>query len=309
MRNTFSKKLYDMIKKDKDVVIVLADLGYTVFDDIEKEFPGRIINVGIAEQNMVGVAAGLAISGKKPLIYSIVPFVTFRCLEQIRVDLCYNELDVKIVGIGSGFSYGSCGPTHQAIEDLSIMKSLPNMKVMCPASSDEVALTMDYIFRNKGPAYISLTKNTAYGKFAPRKVSDYSYQILEGDEIAVLVNGSILSNVYEACIELKKEGISVAVYSLPFIKPFDVGAVKEILKKFNRILTIEEHNVVGGFGSSVAEIIAENTSEINNQIVFKRKGVKDTYIHEVGSHDFFLNINGLSKDKIKEDLREFAGNK
>lgn len=305
MRDAFAKKLHKLMQKDSSIVILLADLGYTVFDEIEKQFPERIINVGIAEQNMAGVAAGLARAGKRPLIYSIVPFATFRCLEQIRVDLCYNELDVKIVGIGSGFSYGSCGPTHHAIEDVSVMRSLPNMDVIVPSCSAEVESAMDYAFSRKNPVYITLAKRRSNEFKELKAASNLSNQLLKGKEVAVICSGTILENACSACQELKEGNVRVSLFSMPFIKPFDLELMKTIIRDYRAILTIEEHSLIGGLRTAVSEVIAENI-HLNPKLIFSSIGIDDCYTHEVGSQNFFMEKAGLSISQITGKIRELV---
>src|SRR4030042_3185959 len=172
MRNAFAKKLFQLAKKNKDIFLLTGDLGFAVFEKFQRSFPKRFFNAGVAEQNMLGVAAGLALSGKTVFVYSIIPFVTMRCLEQIRNDICMQDLDVKIIGVGAGLNYGPAGPTHHAIEDISIMRSLPNMMVVSPASPREAALALEASLCCKKPVYIRLSKS-----IGPIEISEGSFQM------------------------------------------------------------------------------------------------------------------------------------
>jgi transketolase len=303
MRNTTINYILEAAKKDPNIVLMTADLGYSVMEKFMEELPKQFINTGIAEQNMIGVAAGLALSGKKVFVYTIAPFATMRCFEQIRVDVCYQNLDVTIVGVGGGFAYGTLGTTHYALEDISIMRSLPNMKVMCPADPNEAISVVEKALQMGGPSYIRLNRGgevNIVGSIDQKSiVVGDPIGITEGKNntgVAVFSCGNILSEAHKAVGMLNEKGKVVSLFSFPFVKPVNKEILIDIIKKHKTIFTVEEHTVIGGFGSMIAEIIAEE--DLGVKLV--RLGVEDKYFDFVGKQDYMRDAAGISAEKIEK---------
>ena len=305
MRTAFIKALVDYARADKRIFLLVGDLGYSVVEPLSEEFPDRFINVGVAEQNMTGVAAGLALSGKIVFTYSIANFPTLRCLEQIRNDVCYHEANVKIIAIGGGFSYGAQGVTHHGTEDLAIMRVLPNMCVVAPGDPVETALATRAIVERPGPCYLRLGKarEPVVHAAPPDFQLGRAITVKHGDDITVITTGGMLFNVMQAAEQLEQHGISVRVLSMHTLKPLDIEAVMAAAKQTGRIIAVEEHSVIGGLGSAVADVIAESD---NLQTAFKRLGIGDVFSHKVGSQDFLRQAHGLSLQAIIEAVREMV---
>ena len=292
MRTAFIETLIQLAKKDDTVFLITPDMGYSVLEKFRDEFPNQFLNSGIAEQNTISVAAGLASSGYTVFVYSLIPFVTMRCFEQVRLDLAYNNTNVKLVGIGAGLTYGSLGASHHAIEDIAIMRSIPNMTVLCPGDPIETRELVKRSYEKNGPVYIRLGKNgEANIHDANTRIEiGKSIEITQGTDFALITTSNTLELGKQWTDEWKNENLSVSLISMPSIKPFDNSKINELLSKQIPILTLEEHNVIGGLGSAVAEIIA--TSE--KSVPFKRIGINDVFSHDVGSHNYqrkMINFN------------------
>ena len=292
MRTAFIETLIQLAKKDDTVFLITPDMGYSVLEKFRDEFPNQFLNSGIAEQNTISVAAGLASSGYTVFVYSIIPFVTMRCFEQVRLDLAYNNTNVKLVGIGAGLTYGSLGASHHAIEDIAIMRSIPNMTVLCPGDPIETRELVKRSYEKNGPVYIRLGKNgEANIHDANTRIEiGKSIEITQGTDFALITTSNTLELGKQWTDEWKNENLSVSLISMPSIKPFDNSKINELLSKQIPIMTLEEHNVIGGLGSAVAEIIA--TSE--KSVPFKRIGINDVFSHYVGSHNYqrkMINFN------------------
>jgi transketolase len=292
LRTAFIETLIQLAKKDDTVFLITPDMGYSVLEKFRDEFPNQFLNSGIAEQNTISVAAGLASSGYTVFVYSIIPFVTMRCFEQVRLDLAYNNTNVKLVGIGAGLTYGSLGASHHAIEDIAIMRSIPNMTVLCPGDPIETRELVKRSYEKNGPVYIRLGKNgEANIHDANTRIEiGKSIEITQGTDFALITTSNTLELGKQWTDEWKNENLSVSLISMPSIKPFDNSKINELLSKQIPILTLEEHNVIGGLGSAVAEIIA--TSE--KSVPFKRIGINDVFSHDVGSHNYqrkMINFN------------------
>jgi transketolase len=307
MRTSFAKHLMEIFQVDNSTIMVLADIGYTVFEDLEKQFPGRIINVGIAEQNMAGISAGLALSGKNVWMYTIAPFVTLRCLEQIKLDIMFHNLAVHIVGIGSGFSYEHAGPTHHAVDDIGVMRLLPNGVVTSPGTPDEIVMCMDYVSKVRSPSYMSIEKRKA----PEIKVQNREGQLniyKRGESAVIFASGGALRHAFASTELLSKEGIEVSLYSVPIIKPIDTNTIIKIVSRYKHVFTVEEHSIIGGLGTSISEII----SETGKDIILTRLGAPDEFIHEIGAKDYLLNRIGISAESIAIKVKNkinLVGNK
>lgn len=297
MRNAFVRTLFSLAQKDDRVVLMTGDLGFGVLSDYQSELPEQFLNAGIAEQNMTGVAAGLALCGKNVFTYSIANFSTLRCLEQIRNDVAYHNLNVKIVSIGSGMAYGSSGVTHHATEDIAIMRALPNLSVFSPGDPVEAAVLTRRIYEHEGPCYLRLGK----GREEHVHEDDVDFEIgqalpiFEKGDRAVFVTGPILGRAYRAVSLLNEQGRTTRLYSFPTIKPLDVDKIKAIARDTELILTVEEHNLDGGFGGAVAEVLACMPPP---HATLKRLGLVNHYAMEVGSQDYLRDLYGLTAEAI-----------
>jgi len=298
MRTAYCMALHEIMQKNNRVFALTADIGYRNFDDIIADFPKRFINVGVAEANMMGLAAGLAMFDKIPFTFTIAPFVTMRCLEQIRVDLCYQKLPVKIIGAGGGFVYGPQGVTHHAIEEIGMLRTLPNMTIISPADPVQTGKAIYATMEIDGPVYIRIGRNNEPAVY-PAK---YAYQIgkadilLEGEDISLIAHGSMVKNSLDAASILSQEGIRAKVINMHTVKPVDRKEILRCAKKTSGIITVEEHNVIGGLGSAVAEVLAE---ESVCPVFFKRLGLNDTYLkmtakHADLQHEYGLDCEGIA---------------
>lgn len=296
MRDMFVETLLDIAKADKNVHLLTGDLGFGVLKPFFDELPNQITNVGIAEQNMTGFATGMALEGKIVFTYSIGNFPTLRTLEQIRNDAAYHEANVKIVSIGGGFAYGALGMSHHATEDLAIMRALPNVSVFSPGDLIETKYATKAIYNTKGTCYLRL------GRGGGKKIHDDSIKVkigkpikvVEGEKIAILTTGAILEEGLKAVEMLNEKNIFPSLYSFPNIKPLEVEAIKDISLENEILFTVEEHNISGGFGSAISEIL--NSYVRKNRIVMI--GINDTYSSVVGNQEYLREFYGLSASKI-----------
>ena len=301
MRNAYLSALYDLAKDNKDILALVADNGAIVYDEYRKDFPDRFINFGIAEANMVSVAAGLASCGKIPFAYTISCFITMRAFEQIRNDVCLQKMNVKLVGIGAGFVYSSLGPTHHATKDLALMRALPNMTIFSPADPLESKNATFAAAEIQGPVYIRL----ATGGTPKIYKNDYTFKVghgvilNEGTDVSIIATGGIVHEVVLAVEELEKIGISVRPINIHTIKPIDKEIILRAANDTAAILTVEEHSVYGGLGSSVAEILMENNQ---SPVKFKRLGLDGVFASGYGSYQEMKEMNGLSKKDIVREV-------
>ncbi len=300
MRAAFIKSLTGLAKNNKNIFLLTGDLGYSVFEPFIRKFPGRFFNIGVAEANMVGIAAGLALSGKAVFIYSIVPFVTMRCFEQIRNDLCLQKLNVKIIGVGAGLTYGTAGPTHYSIEDIAIMRSLPNMTVVCPGDPFEAGQAIKSSLTINGPVYVRLGKtgepnvNSDFKKFKIGKAR----LIINGSDLTIMATGNMLYTAMQVVSKLRAKGVHARLISMHTIKPLDRDIILKAASQTKAIFTIEEHILIGGLGSAVAEVVAEAGSGV----LFKRLALPDSYPLEIGSQSFLRSKLGLGVDNITGNI-------
>lgn len=282
MRKTFINTLVNLARKDKNIWLLTPDMGFSILEVFFKEFPERAINTGIAEQNAMAVAAGLALAGKKVYVYSIIPFVTMRCFEQVRDDVCYMNNNVKIIGVGAGFAYGSAGATHHATEDIAIMRALPNMQVYAPADCFEVEEIVKQTAANNNPTYIRLGNKSVVD--LPRiPVNLGKARVLsEGKDTAVIFTGDIAEQALLLSEKLKQAGKTPYLISMPCLKPIDGEIIKMLAEKGADIYSLEEHNIYGGLASAVSECLAR----IDKKVKFTPIAVPDKFSHYVGNRSF-----------------------
>lgn len=296
MRTSFIETLRRLAREDGNIHLLSADMGFSVFEGFQKEFPDRFLNMGISEANMASVAAGLSMAGKTVYLYSFVPFVTLRCLEQIRVDVCYHNADVKIIGLGGGLTYAMEGPTHHAIEDIAVMRALPNMTVVCPGDPTEVELAVEASARQKGPFYIRIGKKgeSAVHQKKPEFKIGKGIKLTEGSDLTLIATGNMLHSAFEASKMLCKSGISARVISMHTVKPIDTGIILKSAAETGKIFTLEEHSRIGGLGSAVTEVLADN----DQKCFFRRIALPDNFIYAVGHQECLRNLHSLSVEKI-----------
>jgi len=292
MRTAFINTLIERARTDEQIFLLTPDLGFSVFEKYIELYPDRYLNVGIAEQNAIGVAAGLALSGYKVYVYSIIPFLTMRCFEQIRIDVAYMSLNVKLVGVGGGYSYGPAGATHHAIEDIAIMRSLPNMRLCCPGDPLEAKQLIEQSLLLPGPMYIRLGKNNEpfiHAKDDLVKFGEASI-IKKGRDFALITTGNMLEQGKSWVDSWISEGYDPEFISMHTIKPIDEKVVLSIIDRGLNIITLEEHSIIGGLGSAVSEIVAAAGSCCK---VIK-VGIPDIFSHYVGSQGSHRKHYGLA---------------
>lgn len=301
MRDTFVRTLVELAKQDKNIELITGDLGFGVLKPYYEAVPDQFTNAGIAEQNMTTVAAGMALEGKTVFTYSIGNFPTLRCLEQIRNDCAYHNANVKIVCVGGGFVYGSLGMSHQATEDLAILRALPDVVVMAPADLVEAEECTKALAKYPGTAYLRLGRGGE--KRIHDKIENFqigkAIKVHDGEKIAIFSTGAIFEEVTAAYDELKEKGYNPAVYTFPTVKPIDKETIEEVARGFDLIVTCEEHNIVGGFGSSVAEVLAEMKDK---KAVLMRIGLNDEYSVRVGNQKYLRQQYGIDAKSIVERI-------
>ena len=309
MRASYISSLIDLAKEDESIFLLVGDVGYGLVEPYAKQFPERFINIGIAEQNMIGIAAGLALSSKTVFVYSIANFPILRCLEQIRNDVCYHNADVKIVTSGGGLIYGALGASHHVTEDIAVMRTLPNMTVVAPGDPAEAVLATRGVAQLSGPCYLRLgrTADPEVHRAYPAFQIGRAVKVREGSDITLIASGGILYNVVQAAQQLAQQGIEASVLSMHTLKPLDRAAVLSAAEETGAIITIEEHSIIGGLGSAVAEVLAEGES-LN--VAFKRMGVPDEFCSHVGNRDYMLALYSLSMEGIVTSAKNMvAGRK
>jgi transketolase len=304
MRTTFINTLIELAEEDDRIFLIIADLGFSVVEEFERKFPKRFINVGIAEGNAVSIAAGLALSGKIPYVYSIASFITMRAFEQIRVDCAYMNLPVKLIGVGGGVAYGPAGATHHAIEDLAIMRSLPNMLVFAPGDPWETENIVKSIKDIDSPAYVRLSKNNEPILSKMNSVFNVGKANLlyRGDDLTLITTGNTFELGSNIGNSLRKKGIAAELVNMHTVKPIDKEYILDRIKNNKPIFTIEEHNIIAGLGSAVAEIISES----KHNPIFKRFGIPDEYSHFVGSQNFIRKKWLLTEDSILNKIMDIV---
>lgn len=297
MRNAFANEVTKLGAEDPRVVLLSGDIGNKLFDKFKEKAPTRFFNCGVAEANMMGVAAGLALSGLRPFVYTITPFTTTRCLEQIRVDACYHRAPVVIVGTGSGLSYAELGPTHHSCEDMAILRVLPGMTVLAPCDEVEVRLGLRAALANDGPVYMRIGKKgePLIHKTAPDFRIGRSITVRPGSDVCLLSAGTIMSAALRAADALAARGISARVESFHTIKPLDTRLLEEVFDRYPVVAVVEEHSRLGGLGGSVAEWLAARGRARARLVAF---GTDDAFMHEIGSQEYARRRFGLTAENI-----------
>ena len=305
-REAYGEALKEIGGKNEQIVVLDADLSKSTKTNVfAKAYPQRFFNVGIAEQNLVGTAAGLAASGKTPFVSTFAMFAAGRAFEQIRNSVCYPKLNVKVAATHAGLTVGEDGASHQAIEDVSLMRSLPNMTVLVPADEEETRQAIAWAAAYQGPVYIRLGRMSVDNVspegyvFAPAKAA----VLTEGNDVALIANGVMVMAALEAAKTLAAEGIQARVINMASVKPLDAAAVVSAAKETGAIVTCEEHSIIGGLGSAVAEVLAEQAPA-----PLERVGVKDTF-GESGKPKELLAKYGLTAADVAEAARRVVARK
>jgi transketolase len=290
-----------LAERDSRVFLVVGDLGFGVTEPFAQRFPERYLNAGVAEQNMTGIAAGLALSGKIVFTYSIANFPVLRCLEQIRNDVCYHHANVKVVAVGGGFAYGSLGATHHATEDLAIMRALPEMSVVAPGDPEEAMAATEAVAAHDGPCYLRL------GRAGEQKVHKRPIHfqlgkavlVRDGTDLTLISTGGMLQTAVETADCLSRKGIQARVLSMHTIKPLDTNAVLIAAKETSAIFTVEEHSIIGGLGSAVAEILAESAEPA---VSFKRFALPSAFACKSGTQEYLRAQSGLDVESLSNAI-------
>lgn len=305
MRNAFVNELIDIAAEDPSVMLITADLGFGVFEKFQERFPSQFLNVGVAEQNMVGVATGLALEGRKVVVYSIANFVTLRCLEQIRNDACYHGVNITIVCSGGGFTYGALGMSHHATEDLSIMRALPGITLVAPCDAWEAGAATRALVYHDGVGYLRLEKSSKVFDSLGRGCFQIgrSRLIREGADLTLMATGGVVEEAVEAANRLEHKGIYCSVLSMHSLKPLDDEAIKRAVEKTAGIITIEENNVLGGLGGAVAESLMRQGAYPG---FLKSLGLQDQYTSVVGSQEYLRQKYEIDASAIAECCQQLV---
>ena len=294
MQKAYINSLYKLLQKDKNVISCLSDSGIDYDEMIAREFPNQVINFGISENNKVAAAAGLASCGKIPFVYTTSAVLVYRSYEFIRVDVCLQNKNVKLIGMGSGLSWSTLGPTHHTTEDIALLYQLPNLTILSPCSPKELEQCINYAYNHIGPVYVRM------GMSNEKEIYDENYKfvfgknnvIKEGKDVSIYVTGSIIEEVIEASKKLEANGFSIKIVNVATIKPFDKNSI--INEKNKYIVTVEEQNILGGIGSIISSIITEN----NLNIKLFKIGLNDSFAKGYGTYKEMLKMNNLDGDSI-----------
>lgn len=301
MRNAFADELTALAEQDPRIVLVSADIGNRLFDTFRARYPDRFYNVGVAEADMVGVAAGLALGGLRPVTYTIASFAVYRAYEQIRVDVGYHHLPVVMVGAGSGLSYAANGATHHSCEDIAVLRAIPGMTVACPADAWELRSLLRQSLRAEGPVYLRIGKKgePLVHADAPPLELGRGLSLRSGNDVTILSTGTILPEVLEAADELSRRNVSAEVVSFHTVKPLDVGLLEAAFANRRLVVTVEEHSRIGGLGSAVAEWKVDTALA---QARLLRLGTSDRFLHAASEQEHARCEQGLQARQIAASI-------
>lgn len=306
MRDAFFDKLYELARKDPNIVLVDADMGAPSLDKFRTDIPAQFVNVGIAEQNAITVACGLALGGKIPFTYAIAPFITLRCYEQIKVDMCAMRIPVTCIGVGAGFSYEDSGPTHHTTEDISIMRALPNIVILNSTDNIMASKCAEIAVNSKDPIYVRLDREPLPDLYDKNETfKDGVHCFKEGTDVCIVATGNMVHKALEVAKLLKKQSIDAAVVDVYRIKSVNKNLLVKHIKKSKKVVSLEEHLLDGGLGSIVAEIIADD----NINIPLKRLAIPDKYCYTYGGREAIRKTIGLDTKSVEKSIIEFCGKK
>lgn len=299
IRNVLIDSLTRIAQKDKRIVLLSGDIGFMILEGFAKKHPDRFINVGVAEQNMIGLAAGLSLTGYLPVCYTIASFAVTRNYEHIKVSVASQKLPVIIIGVGAGLSFSTASVTHHALDDIALMRNLPNMNIFSPADATEAEFCLKTAIRLRQPAYIRVSKSDEPDVVKAGNKLNFGKADLvkKGEKVAILATGPMVNSVLSAQKYFDKK-LTPEIYSLHTIKPIDSNLIRKLTSKFKLIVTVEEHSVVGGLGSVVADRILQNNPDVKLLTI----GTPDKFIFKIGSLDYVRNFAGLSPQKIARKI-------
>lgn len=299
MRNAFADEITRMAQADARVHLLSGDIGNRLFNKFQEKCPGRFFNCGVAEANMISVGAGMALSGLRPVAYTITTFITARCFEQIKLDVCYNEAPLVIVGVGAGLSYASLGPTHHSFEDIAILRTLPGLSVLAPADPAEVRSALRAAVAHPGPVYIRIGKKGEQAIFPepPEFVIGRARTVRTGGAACLIATGLVLLEALHAADALAARGIEVEVVHMPTIKPLDAAMLASVFHRHTLVGLVEEAALAGGFGSAVLEWAADADARSARVLRF---GMPDEFRHEAGEQEYARSLCGLRAGQIAD---------
>ena len=303
MRTAFIRALNELADRDERVCLIVGDLGYSVIEEFASKHPNQFVNAGVSEQNMIGLAVGMAMTGKTVFTYSIGNFATLRCIEQIRNDVCYHRANVKVVAVGGGLAYGNLGVTHHASEDVAIMRSLPNMTVVAPGDPVEARLATRAAVAHDGPFYLRLGKagEPVVHQEEPEFAIGKAITVHDGNDVTVIASGGMLATADKVACTLASQGLDVRLLSMHTIKPLDRDAVARAATQTRYVFTLEEHSVEGGLGGAVAEVMAELEP---GHAPLKRIGLRPEFNKTVGDQNYLKAMHGLNEESVLKTIQE-----
>ena len=305
MRDAFFDEVYYLAKQDRNVIFLTADMGAFSLNRFKKDLSQLYINVGVAEQNMISVAAGLALGGKRVFAYGIAPFATMRCFEQIKVDLCCNNLPVTVVSVGAGYTYGSDGPTHHATYDIAAMRVLPEITILNPSDSTMTSSCARMAYKDDGPKYIRIERGKLPLLYKDEDNIDFSDGLVSlkgGSDMTIIATGIMVHRAFEVTSRLSQHSIDAGIIDLYRIKPVNKVLLLELVSQSKNIVTLEEHSIIGGIGSIVSEIL----TDAGKYIPLKRIALSDTHCYEYGSRDWIHSIYELDVDSIVKEILDWS---
>lgn len=304
MRDMFSKCLVDQVKANPATYVLSGDHGYALFDALRKERPDHFINAGVAEQNMIGVAAGMSKQGLYPIMYGLSAFIPVRVVEQIKIDFCYENVPGLFIGDGAGVVYSHLGASHQSTEDIALLRAIPNISILSPCDKFELKACFEWAIKQKTPVYLRMGK-ADLGSVYKSEITDFKisqpqnvFKAPGTVKMALAATGSMVKLAKNLA---ENEGFVADVFSFPFIKPLDAEKLYESFKSFERIIVLEEHSVFGGLGSALAEIFASKSTGPTIHTI----GIKDRFSELCGTYDFLMKEHGLDMQTIKSKLKEY----
>ena len=306
MRRTCVNMVYELAKQDPRVVFVGSDLGAGLLDDMKAAMPDRFYMEGVCEQNLIGMAAGLAMEGYIPYVNTIATFITRRCYEQVAVDVCLHNLPVRLIGNGGGMVYAPLGPTHMATDDIAIMRALPNMAIVAPTDAEDMKRFMTTTLDWPGPLYIRLGKggDTVVSREQDGFEIGKANLLREPGEVLIVSTGVMASRVLDAAEALAQDGISCGVLNMHTVKPLDEKTLLDLAGKAKRVITVEEHSRIGGLGSAVTDTLVENLGQ--NLPAIHRIALPDVFPEDYGSQDSLMQSYGLQAPEIADAIRQWS---
>lgn len=303
-RDAVFQELYEIALADANVIVLSADTGAAMFKQFSKNIPQQFFNIGAAEQNAIGVAAGLALTGKHVFVFGISNFVTLRCYEQIKIDLCCMDLPVTILGMGTGYNYSTDGPTHQLTEDISIMRALANMTVWCPSDYEMAASLVHLAYERPHPSYLRVDKGPFIHIYdnGEHDFSEGLATLIKGDDLTIVATGIMVTQALKLIFKLREHGIQAGLVDLYRLKPINKELLVDAMKDSKRVVTLEEHTILGGLGSIVSEILAQERILVPLKVF----GIPDKYRREVGSREKLQALDGLDIPSILDTILKWV---